>query len=66
MSIFFPYSPTVVLSYLSTLFNIDISGLSASDTLVITLISNLYFYVYWFVIIYFSLKIFNRIWERLF
>lgn len=66
MSIFFPYTPTIVLTYLSTLFNIDISSLTPYENLSITLIANLYFFIYWFIIIYFSLKIFNRIWERLF
>ena len=66
MSIFFPYSPSDVLSTISSLFSIDISTLQPSDTIVITLICDLYFFVFWFIIMYFALKIFNRIWERLF
>lgn len=66
MSLFFPYSSSVVLTYLSTLFNIDISNLTPYENLLITLLVNLYFFIYWFIIVYFALKIFNRIWERLF
>lgn len=66
MSIFLPYNPTFVLNYFSTLFNIDLSSLSSYESLNLTILSNLYFFIYWFVIIYFSLKIFNRIWERFF
>ena len=66
MSIFLPYSPDVVLNYFTTTFSLDLTTLSSYETLSITLLSNLYFYVYWGFIIYISLKIFNRIWERFF
>lgn len=66
MSIFFPYSPTVVIDYFTSLFSLDLSVLTTYELLNVTIIANLYFFVYWFVIIYFSLKIFNRIWERFF
>lgn len=66
MSIFLPYSPTVVMDYFTNLFSLDLSVLTTYESLIITIIANLYFFVYWFVIIYFSLKIFNRIWERFF
>lgn len=66
MSIFIPYSPTIVLNHLSTMFNITLSNLTDYETLMLTIISNLYFFIFWFVIVYFSLKIFNRIWERFF
>lgn len=66
MSIFFPYSPSDVLAHLSNLFALDYSTFTPFETTLITLFSNLYFFVYWFIIIYFSIKIFNRIWERLF
>lgn len=66
MSIFIPYTPYMVISYLSDLFTIDLSSLTAYENLHITIIANLYFFVFWFVIIYFSLLVFNRIWERLF
>lgn len=64
MSIFFPYSPAIVLAYYTTLFGIDLTSLTGYETLTLTIYSNIYFFVYWFVIVYFSLKIFNRIWER--
>lgn len=66
MSIFFPYSPNIVIEYFTNLFSLDLTVLTTYESLIITIIANLYFFVYWFVIIYFSLKIFNRIWERFF
>lgn len=66
MSIFIPYSPTQVLNYFISLFNLDFSSLSSYETCMITILSNLYFFIIWGLIVYFSLKIFNRIWERFF
>ena len=66
MSIFLPYSPNIVIEYFTNLFSLDLTVLTTYESLIITIIANLYFFVYWFVIIYFSLKIFNRIWERFF
>lgn len=66
MSIFFPYSPTVVLDYFTDLYSISLVGLSDYETLLLTILSNICFYIYWFFIIYFSLKILNRLYERLF
>lgn len=66
MSVFIPYSPTQVIDYLINLFNLDFSDLTAYESTIITLFANLYFFIFWGIIIYFSLKIFNRIWERFF
>lgn len=66
MSIFLPYSTDVVINYFTNLFNLDLTTLTAYETLTITLLANLYFYVYWGFIIYISLKLFNRIYERIF
>lgn len=66
MSVIFPYTPDVVISFYSTLFSLDLTILNNYQVLVLTIASNLYFFIYWFIIIYFSLKIFNRIWERMF
>lgn len=66
MSIFIPYTPTQVLDYLISLFNLDFTSLTAYETTIITIFANLYFFVFWGIIVYFSLKIFNRIWERFF
>lgn len=66
MSIFIPYTPTQVLDYLISLFNLDFSSLTAYESTIITLFANLYFFIFWGLIVYFSLKIFNRIWERFF
>lgn len=66
MSIFLPYNPVIVLNYFANLFNLDLTLLSDYEKLNITILSNIYFFIYWFFIIYISLKIFNRIWERFF
>ena len=66
MSIFLPYNPTDAVNYFSTLFNLNLTSLTDFQLLIITLFANIYFFVFWFIIIYFSLKIFNRIWERFF
>ena len=64
MSIFFPYTPDIVIDYFSVKFAIDLTTLSSYETLSITLLANIYFFFYWTIIIYFSLKLFNRLWER--
>lgn len=66
MSIFFPYDTTTVLSTLTDVFGVPISSLSEFEVLITTIIVNLYFFIFWFIIIYFALKLFNRIWERFF
>lgn len=66
MSIFIPYTPTQVLDHLISLFSLDFTSLTAYETTIITIFANLYFFIFWFIIMYFALKIFNRIWERFF
>ena len=64
MSIFIPYSVNDVIIHFSALYDLSLTSLTDYQLLILTLISNIYFFVFWFFIIYFSLKIFNRIWER--
>jgi len=66
MSIFIPYTVSSVIDYFSTTFSLDLTTLTNYEMLTLTLYANLYFFVFWFFIIYFALKIFNRIWERFF
>lgn len=66
MSIFIPYNPTSVIEYFTELFTLDLTSLTGYESMIITILSNIYFFIFWFIIIYFSLKIFNRIWERFF
>ena len=66
MSIFLPYSPTVVIETLANWFSLDLSSLTSYESLIITLLSNLYFFVFWFFIIYFVLKWINMVYERIF
>lgn len=64
MSLMFPYDYSVVLSQLSTLFNVDLSSLTPFENTLLVIITNFYFFAFWFFIIYFAIKIFNRLWER--
>lgn len=66
MSIFLPYSAEQVVEYFTTLYSLDLSTLTSFQSLILNLIANAYFFLYWFFIIYFSIKLFNRVWERLF
>ncbi len=66
MSVFIPYDPEIVINTFTTWFNLDLTILSAYETVIVTILVNLYFLIFWTIIIYFSLKIFNRIWERIF
>lgn len=66
MSIFLPYSVEQVVTYFTTLYNLDLSTLTSYQTLILNILANAYFFLYWFFIIYFSIKLFNRVWERLF
>lgn len=66
MSIFLPYSVEQVVTYFTTLYNLDLTTLTPYQTLILNILANAYFFLYWFFIIYFSIKLFNRVWERLF
>lgn len=66
MSIFIPYSPEAVIQYFTTLFSLNLTELTSYQTLIVTLIANVYFFMFWFIIVYFALKLFNRVWERFF
>lgn len=66
MSIFLPYSPSVVIAFFTDLFSFDLSSLTDYQELCLTIWCNAYFFLHWFFILYFAIKIFNRIWERLF
>ena len=66
MSIFLPYSVEQVINYFTTLYNLDLSTLTTFQSLILNIIANAYFFLFWGLIIYFALKIFNRIWERMF
>lgn len=66
MSLLFPYSISDILTSLSELFSLDLSSLTTFEQSCLLVLVNAYFFLFWFIIIYFALKIFNRIWERLF
>lgn len=66
MSFFIPYGPVLVIEYFSTLFSLDLTGLTGYQTLILTLLSNIYFFGFWFFVMYFVLKGFNRIYQKIF
>lgn len=66
MSIFIPYNSTVVIEHFTNLYSLNLSTLTDYQILILTIFSNIYFLFLWFFVVYFSLKIFNRIWERIF
>ena len=66
MSIFIPYNPQDVVDTFSTWFSLDLTLLSDYQTLILCIMSNAYFFLFWFFIMYFVLKGFNRIYERIF
>ena len=60
MSIFIPYNPQVVIETFSTWFSLDLTTLSDYQSLLLCIISNLYFFAFWFFIMYFVLKGFKK------
>ena len=66
MSIFLPYSPDIVIQTFTTWFSLDLTVLTSFEVLTITLLANIYFFGFWFFMLYFILKGFNRVYERIF
>ena len=66
MSIFLPYSTEIVISSFATWFSLDLTILTNFEILTITLLANAYFFMFWFFILYFVLKGFNWVYERIF
>lgn len=66
MSMFFPYSSDIVIQTFTTWFNLDLTVLTSFETLIITILANAYFFGFWFFMLYFILKGFNRVYERIF
>ena len=65
MSIFFPYKIIDVITGLEQLFGIELNGLSEYQETVLTIGANIYFLIFWFFILYFSVKSINWVYERL-
>uniref|UniRef100_A0AAU8B5U5 Uncharacterized protein n=1 Tax=Dulem virus 59 TaxID=3145770 RepID=A0AAU8B5U5_9VIRU len=66
MSIFIPYNPEIVISTFTRWFSLDLTTLTDYQTLILCIISNAYFFIFWFFVLYFVLKLFNRLYERMF
>ena len=54
MSIFIPYSPGEVIQHFTTLFRLNLTELTSYQTLIVTLIANVYLFMFWFIIVYFA------------
>ena len=66
MSVFFTYSVTEVISTLTRWFNLDLSTLTNFESICLTILVNIYFFIFWGFIIYCILKSLNWVYERLF
>lgn len=66
MSIFLPYSITEVVSKFSEWFSLDLSNLTAYESITITILANMYFFIFWGFILWCILKGLNWVYERLF
>lgn len=65
MSIFLPYSVTEVISKFSEWFSLDLSNLTAYENIVLTMLANMYFFIFWGFILWCILKGLNWVYERL-
>lgn len=66
LSIFIPYSPDIVITTFTTWFSLDLSTLTGYELTILTILANGYFFVFWFFIIYFTLKGLNKVYQKLF
>ena len=66
MSIFLPYSVTEVITKFSEWFSLDLSNLTANESIILTMLANIYFVLFWWFIIWCILKGINWVYERLF
>lgn len=66
MSIFLPYDVTTVISKFSEWFSLDLSTLTSFESICLTMLANMYFFIFWGFIIYCVLKSLNWVYERLF
>ena len=65
MSIFIPYNITDVLTTLETWFTIDLTNITDYQAILLTLVTNAYFFLFWGFIMYFVLKSLNWVYERI-
>ena len=65
MSIFIPYNITDVLTTLETCFTIDLTNITDYQAVLLTLVANAYFFLFWGFIMYFVLKSLNWVYERI-
>lgn len=66
MSIFLPYNVTEVIAKFSEWFSLDLSNLTAYENIVLTMLANMYFFIFWGFILWCILKSLNWVYERLF
>lgn len=65
MSIFLPYDVTAVILKFSEWFNLDLSELTDFESIVITMLANIYFFIFWGFILWCIIKSLNWVYERL-
>lgn len=66
MSIFLPYNVTTVISKFTEWFNLDLTSLTNFESICITILANIYFFIFWGFILWCILKGLNWVYERLF
>lgn len=66
LSIFIPYSPELVIETFTTWFSLDLTLLTGYQSMILTLLANAYFFGFWFFILYFTIKGFNKIYQKIF
>ena len=65
MSIFLPYSVTEVISKFSEWFSLDLSTLTNFESICLTMLANMYFFIFWGFILWCIIKSLNWVYERL-
>lgn len=58
--------PSVVVEFFTSKFGLDLSILSDFELLEVTILANIYWLIFWGIIVYFVYKLFNRLYLRIF
>lgn len=66
MSIFLPYSVTEVINTFTSWFSLDLTSLTSFESITLTILANMYFFIFWGFILWCILKGLNWVYERLF
>lgn len=66
MSIFLPYGVTEVITKFTNWFNLDLSNITDYESIILTILTNIYFFIFWGFILWCIIKSLNWVYERLF